>query len=159
MRLTIKVIDGPLAGLQTSLAEGQVASIGRSGRSDFAVPHDPYLSGRHAMVECTTDGCRIRDLKSTNGTWLNGSRVIDAHLLDGDTVLLGKTPLQIAIESSPDESVGPPQPLVVRTVQRVEAPPPGGCPEALETSFGKRLDAEQVRKWNGDESTEYLPMT
>jgi pSer/pThr/pTyr-binding forkhead associated (FHA) protein len=50
------------------------------------------ISGLHAAVEHTEEGLRIVDLGSTNGTYVNGRRVLaeQAHMLrDGDEVRLG----------------------------------------------------------------------
>jgi pSer/pThr/pTyr-binding forkhead associated (FHA) protein len=158
MQLTIEVTDGPLAGQRTGLSEGQVAIVGRSGRSDFAIPHDRYVSGRHAIVECASNGCHIRDLNSTNGTWLNGSRVIDAELLDGDMVLAGHTPIRVSIQSNREPSVGSPRPVSLRTVNLPESPLASALPAPIQASITERLNEAHARFEQDDESTDHLPV-
>ena len=55
--------------------------------------HDQYASNRHARVTKDDDGrIWIEDLGSTNGTWLNGSRVYGKRLMQvGDVVRIGRT--------------------------------------------------------------------
>lgn len=158
MQLTIEVTDGPLAGLQTCLSEGQVAIVGRSGRSDFAIPHDRYLSGRHAIVECASNGCHVRDLNSTNGTWLNGSRVMDAELLDGDMVLAGHTAIRVSIQSNREPSVGSPRPVSLRKVNLPELPLASALPESIQASITERLKEAHTRFEQDDEPTDHLPV-
>ncbi|MFN7147210.1 MAG: FHA domain-containing protein, partial [Myxococcota bacterium] len=51
---------------------------------------DEDVSGHHAVVVAAPDGLRVTDLRSTNGTWRNGARVVgEAVLEDGDELRLG----------------------------------------------------------------------
>lgn len=68
--------------------------IGRDEGCDVGMD-DPGVSRRHAEVRVTIDGphfvTAIRDLGSTNGTFVNGERITTAHLQDGDRVTVGRT--------------------------------------------------------------------
>jgi len=57
--------------------------IGRNEDSDLTIDSS-RISRRHAEVLCTGDGYRLRDLGSTNGTFLNGQPIDEAPLQDGD---------------------------------------------------------------------------
>lgn len=74
----------------------KVSTFGRRATNHFVISGDPYVSGAHAQVVYEEDGFRLIDVGSTNGTQLNGRRLI-AHapspLVDGDEVILGQTPL------------------------------------------------------------------
>jgi S1-C subfamily serine protease len=88
-----RYVDGPRAG-QTRVAGADFATIGRHPGSD--VPFDPeadlQVSVRHAAVFKQGGGFLIRDLGSTNGTFLNGRRVRgDLPLEPGDVLQLGPT--------------------------------------------------------------------
>ena len=63
--------------------------LGRSPDCDVVIK-DFGVSRRHAEVVVEGDGCRLVDLKSKNGTQVNGVRVPEALLADGDQILLGK---------------------------------------------------------------------
>lgn len=82
-------IDGdryPLLGPLTVLGRDTIASI---------VVEDANVSRRHCEVRVTSDGphlvTNIRDLGSTNGTWVNGQRVTSVRLHDHDQVTIGRT--------------------------------------------------------------------
>jgi adenylate cyclase len=63
--------------------------LGRSPDCDIVIK-DFGVSRRHAEVVIDGDRCRLVDLKSKNGTQVNGVRVLEAILNDGDQILLGK---------------------------------------------------------------------
>jgi len=68
-------------------------TIGRSLKSDICVA-DPLVSRAHATLTVHTNGkVTLRDLASSNGTFVNGRRVIEAQLTDGDIVRVGQTEL------------------------------------------------------------------
>jgi len=54
---------------------------------------DPGVSRRHAIVVQRRGGVRILDDRSANGTWVNGRRVHEAELRDGDVIVLGRAVL------------------------------------------------------------------
>lgn len=67
------------------------------GRDDTAdvILDDPGISRRHSEVRVTQDGpnqvCTVRDLGSTNGTFVNGERITTTRLSDGDRITIGRT--------------------------------------------------------------------
>lgn len=60
-------------------------SVGRDEGNDLVLAH-PEISRRHARIERDGSGWRIVDLRSTNGTWVNGERVTAAPVSEGDEV-------------------------------------------------------------------------
>ena len=66
-------------------------AVTRLGRGMTAtVPlDDPTVSRRHALVVQRGDEIVLCDDRSTNGTWLNGERILEAVLADGDLIQLG----------------------------------------------------------------------
>jgi len=73
---------------------GSLTTLGRDDSADIVVD-DPGVSRRHSEIRVTTDGphlvTSIRDLNSTNGTFVNGDRISTQRLHDGDRVTLGRT--------------------------------------------------------------------
>ena len=81
-------------GLDFELNSAQL-TIGRGGQNDIALPTDEYASARHARFEPRQDGVWIQDLGSTNGTYLNGTRLErPRRLTPGDVVRVGDTDLR-----------------------------------------------------------------
>lgn len=66
---------------------------------------DPLISARHARLLRTPLALQIEDLGSTNGTWVNGQRVVVQSLRDGDTLRLGRT-LLVAVVPEPACAAG-----------------------------------------------------
>ena len=68
--------------------------LGRDESADVIL-EDPGISRRHAEVRVTNDGPRqvahLRDLGSTNGTYVNGDKVDASPLADGDRITVGRT--------------------------------------------------------------------
>jgi adenylate cyclase len=77
-------------------AEGEVV-IGRSPECQVVLK-DFGISRNHAKLVVDEEGVRILDLKSKNGTQVNGVPILEARLKDGDRILLGK--FQIAFAKS-----------------------------------------------------------
>ncbi|GAB79097.1 FHA domain-containing protein, partial [Austwickia chelonae] len=72
--------------------------LGRDPHVDITL-EDAGISRRHAEIRVTHDGphfaISVRDLGSTNGTFVNGDRITSQHVTDGDRITLGRTSLVI----------------------------------------------------------------
>ena len=72
--------------------KGEHIVIGRLSECDICLA-DANVSRQHAHLVREGDGWAVQDKGSTNGTFLNGTRVEYARLLDGDVVQIGATQL------------------------------------------------------------------
>ena len=70
-------------------------SLGRDSSCSLTLA-DPYLSLRHARVEKNSKGFLLRDMRSRNGTFLNGVKVLEAYLEEGDRIQIGKSQLRFS---------------------------------------------------------------
>mgnify|MGYP006272959303 CR=1 FL=1 len=99
MALVLTVLQGPEKGRRFELPDHEPQQLGRSAES---LPiRDQTISRRHA--ELTPDDGRwiIRDLRSSNGTFVNGSRVTEPRLLrPGDQIRVGLTLLSFGEAAS-----------------------------------------------------------
>ena len=69
--------------------------LGRGRRNDVDLGRDEYASSEHARLEPRRDGVWIEDVGSTNGTYLNGTRLTGPKRLSvGDVVRVGETELR-----------------------------------------------------------------
>jgi FHA domain-containing protein len=74
-------------------------TLGRGGQNDLVLEGDEFASARHARIESRGDGVWVQDLDSTNGTYVNGARVMGAQRLDpGDVLRVGETDLVVEEE-------------------------------------------------------------
>ena len=71
--------------------------IGRSEDAQFCLPQDRFFSRHHCILEIAPPQCFLRDLGSTNGTFVNGIRVDTAHLKHGDRIQGGETVLEVEV--------------------------------------------------------------
>jgi two-component system cell cycle response regulator len=83
------VYYGPNLGRRHALDKPEIV-MGRSDSATIQVDQEA-VSREHAKVAVEGGLCRITDLGSTNGTWVNDQRVEDAELRDGDLVRVGQT--------------------------------------------------------------------
>src|SRR5512145_3402860 len=78
-------------------------TIGRSRESDIFLP-DQWLSRHHAAIELRDDGHWVNDLRSKNGTLLNGSPLAGwRRLRPGDVITLGEHTLTFCAEEPAEE--------------------------------------------------------
>jgi len=88
----LEVTAGPDAGLSREL-DSTVIRVGTRRANDLVLT-DRRVSGLHFEIRLVDEGYRIRDLESTNGTFVSGIRVNDAYLAAGAVIRLGKTELR-----------------------------------------------------------------
>jgi len=88
------VASGPRRGLHWSLPEG-VTRVGRDPEDGIFLD-DVTVSRHHADFLVGDDQLIIRDLGSTNGTYVNGARLDEANLESGDEVIIGRFHLVVA---------------------------------------------------------------
>ena len=69
--------------------------IGRAPDNDIVVA-DPAASRHHAELQIAAGACRIVDLDSNNGTYVNGRRVTIAYLADGDLISIGPATFRLS---------------------------------------------------------------
>jgi adenylate cyclase len=79
---------------------GRTLVVGRAVTSDIPI-YDPTISRRHAEIVLTQTGVRVRDLGSSNGTFLNGARITEAEAGSNDVVTFGKVAFKVTDVTPP----------------------------------------------------------
>ena len=87
------VITKGLVSLAHELGESWV-TIGRADGNTFQIPATS-VSGRHCEVRLRGDELVVRDLQSTNGTFVDGKKISEGTLKPGQTLRLGEVELQL----------------------------------------------------------------
>ena len=93
----IMMIEGPDPGKETDLAALSFR-IGRDADSDLVI-RSPAVSRRHARIFHEYDLYRIEDLGSSNGTFINGQRLMPKEvraLRHGDELRLGRLVMMVS---------------------------------------------------------------
>ena len=81
--------------------EGSKITIGRHTTNDIVLAGDMRVSRHHAEVEERDDEWILRDLRSRNGTLLNGRRVSESPLREGDRIKIGGSTFVFSSEQDP----------------------------------------------------------
>ena len=82
-------------------------TLGRGTENTIVVPDDTTVSARHLRVDLTDQGMIVQDLKSSNGTKVNGKNIgnLPYRLKVGDVIQAGKTKITV-IEGSESSASG-----------------------------------------------------
>ena len=79
------------------LPRGASALAGRAPETDIYL-RDTFVSSKHALFESTAEGLTVEDLRSTNGTVVNGVEIAEARILHaGDHVEVGDTIFRVEV--------------------------------------------------------------
>ena len=120
MQVSLKVTAGPYKGRIFSFSQHDSFLIGRSPDAHLYLPEDRYFSRHHCLLEMNPPHAYLRDLGSTNGTFLNGQRVKDAFLKNGDRIQCGETILVVEVTTTnfseaetTQDALAPTRPVIV----------------------------------------------
>lgn len=120
--LTLTVTDGPHRGRVFTIHGHDTFLVGRSRNVHFRLP-DRYFSRVHFMLEVNLPFCRLTDMDSHNGTFVNGQRVQSIDLHDGDQIKAGHTILSVALTMPQGEPAALPPPAEAPQPQSEEKRP------------------------------------
>ena len=120
-------------GAQTQSLELRLGTtrLGRSEDNDFQIDH-PTISSRHCEILLEADSAMVRDLGSTNGTFIEGQPVKEARLQSGQTLQLGD--VQMVLETTPIT-------VAIPKIDRPSVPAPSRLPDGAAAC----LNHSQVR--------------
>jgi Inner membrane component of T3SS, cytoplasmic domain/Domain of unknown function (DUF4388) len=100
----LKFISGKYQGGEFPLKTEKQVVIGRSSELDMVLVED-MVSRKHAKITVKAGGITIEDLGSTNGTFVNGEKVKQAQLKEGDRILIGTSILKLVQQGADSEHV------------------------------------------------------
>jgi pSer/pThr/pTyr-binding forkhead associated (FHA) protein len=114
--VTLRVVEGPHKGQEFISTDLTCITIGRSEECAFRLHGelpDLFVSRRHCLIEVRPGWIEVRDLESSNGTYVNGQRIgfpinraardgstaFKRRLKDGDRIHVGTSVLQVAVQA------------------------------------------------------------
>lgn len=96
-RYQVTVTSGPDQGLTREVV-GRVV-VGSHANATMSLT-DTTVSRYHVEFEARPDGVRVRDLESTNGTYLSGTRITEVIVEDQATITVGKTAIHVSMKEA-----------------------------------------------------------
>ena len=104
----LQVLSGPLTGQSYEL-KVDTTTVGRVEDNAFQIA-DPSVSSHHCEILLQGNDVVIRDLNSTNGSFINGEKITESVLKPGQTLRLGQIELRID-DGSPAPAPSAPRPV------------------------------------------------
>jgi CheY-like chemotaxis protein len=132
------VVSPALGGLSHELSGGW-ATIGRADGNTFQIV-EASISGRHCEVRLQGDELVVRDLLSTNGTFIQNKKIAEAVLKPGEVLRLGHVELRLDLSATP---ASPSQPARTNAPAAAPTPFPVQKPAA---SAKAETDSDSIRK-------------
>jgi hypothetical protein len=160
MRVILDVLQGPRQGRSFVFDRHDTFIVGRSRFVHCPVPEDTALSRDHFLIEVNPPRCELRDLGSTNGTFVNDRRVDRAKLSSGDRIAAGQSVFRVRVESALESGVGAilPSPVATSRTETVALEPPTvtvvtcascgvGAPPGIEVAMPPGSSAGEPVEW------------
>lgn len=114
----LKFISGKYQGGEFPLKADKQIVIGRSSELDMVLVED-MVSRKHAKIIFSDGKITIEDLGSTNGTFVNGEKVKQARLKEGDRILIGTSILKLVHQGA--EAANVDESMVKQKLEEVAA--------------------------------------
>jgi pSer/pThr/pTyr-binding forkhead associated (FHA) protein len=95
----LEFISGKYQGGEFPLKSDKQIIVGRSSELDMVLVED-MVSRKHAKIVVSGGKVTIEDLGSTNGTFVNGEKVKQARLKEGDRILIGTSILKLVVSTA-----------------------------------------------------------
>ncbi len=140
MAITLTVEGGPHKGQSFTFKERDRFLVGRSSRAHFRLKSeggkDLHVSRQHFLIDVNPPLCRLYDVNSRGGTFVNGLRVQSHDLRDGDLIRAGHTTIRVRLVDEATIDHAPPDghfylpTIAPDNVYLHPTKPPGGgvCP-------------------------------
>ena len=157
MRVILDVVQGPRKGRSFVFDRHDTFIVGRSRFVHCPMPEDSALSRDHFLIEIVPPRCELRDLGSTNGTYVNETKVERARLQSGDRIVAGQSVFLVRVEGGTSLTIGEATPLPGSPARAVTLGPDGApiacmscgalAPPGIDYAPGSRTDPAEPVQW------------
>jgi len=151
-------------GQERTVVVPDALTLGKDPGCDVVLD-DGFVSGRHLRLERRGGAFHLRDLGSTNGTYLGGARVADAEWLPGTLATAGETELFLEAGPAPEgpaafEGMLSGDPAMRQLFELVERVAPSDTPVTVlgETGTGKELVARALHQLSARRDAPFIPV-
>ena len=122
------VLTQSMAGRSCDLT-AERTTVGRVEENTFQIA-EPSVSSRHCEILLRGSDIVVKDLGSTNGTFINGEKITEAVLKPGQTLRLGNIELKLDVPGAPATApAASPAPATTPTTPSTPATPPPAAPQ------------------------------
>jgi serine/threonine-protein kinase len=111
-RVVLEVVAGPHQGARFEFDRHDTFIVGRAATANLQLIDDAYFSRHHFLLEFNPPRCYLRDLGSSNGTRVNGQKIAECFLRDGDVISGGKTRIRVRLAEPASPTLSRPGPPV-----------------------------------------------
>jgi len=105
--VTLRIVQGAHEGEERRFKSAGKLIVGRGKEAHWCLAKDKYFSRAHFELNANPPKCLLRDLGSANGTYVNGTRVDEADLGDGDHIECGDTVIHVSVLLGPVQADTP----------------------------------------------------
>lgn len=137
----LTILSGNRAGTNFPLDSRRNTLIGRGTDCHISLP-DPLCSRVHVTLTFTPDGWLLRDAESRNGTFVNGQKVDEARIVDGNVFRVGSAEFEFHESEEPPTAKGDDPELMQTIVQDM----PIAVQESHEDALAGLPSTEQVKE-------------
>ncbi len=136
MRYALRFIAGRFEGGEFPIKPNREIIIGRGSEHDMVLDEE-MVSRAHAKIASFHGRIVIQDLKSTNGTYVNGDRADSAVLQTGDRILVGSSVMElVSLDTQPPRQIptpvtGPKGPNAMRSTTTLQGLLEGSFPDEM----------------------------
>ena len=120
MQVNLRVLAGPYHGRVFCFTQPDMFLIGRSNDAHLCLTDDKFFSRHHCLLEINPPHCFLRDLGSTNGTFVNGQRVSETFLENGAQIQGGETVLLVEVSTGETNSAAADRDIASQAAHRVK---------------------------------------
>jgi pSer/pThr/pTyr-binding forkhead associated (FHA) protein len=128
------VLTQSMAGRSYDLA-GELTTVGRVEDNAFQIA-EPSVSSRHCEILLRGTDVVVKDLNSTNGTFINGEKISESVLKPGQTLRLGNVELKLDAPGAPSSPASTPPASPAPAPSAPSAPPPQTRKEPVKAPTG-----------------------
>jgi serine/threonine-protein kinase len=96
-KVTLRIVAGPHEGEERVFASHDAVIVGRAADAQWRMSQDSFFSRYHFRIEANPPACALIDVGSSNGTLVNGQRVTQVDLTNGDRIECGDTVFAVRV--------------------------------------------------------------
>lgn len=97
MHVILETIAGPHTAKRVAIPSHLKGTVGRTEWADHQFPDDAMMSSQHFSLELVGRDWVVRDLGSTNGTYVDEQRVVEAKVVSGSIIRAGQTKVKVIL--------------------------------------------------------------